>query len=111
MPLAWLSLASQNPRLARPGSQTTPAQGGSAPARAGSRSHRNTILAGHSIFPMLGQYHIYILFVIAQMVPAGHIIFPMLGQYQIYIICMIAQIVPASHIMFPMIGWYHIYII
>jgi len=42
--LAWLSSASQNPRLARPGSQTTPAQGGSAPARAGSRSHRNTTL-------------------------------------------------------------------
>jgi len=69
------------------------------------------VLAGHIMFPMIGRYHIYIIFVITQMVPAGHSIFPMIGQYQIYIICVITQMVPAGHIMFPMIGQYQIYII
>ena len=60
---------------------------------------------------MLGQYLIYRICVIAQMVLAGHIMFPMIGRYHIYIIFVITQMVPASHIMFPMIGQYQIYII
>jgi len=62
------------------------------------------VLASHIIFPMLSQYQIYIICVIAQMVLASHIIFPMLSQYQIYIICVIAQMVLASHIIFSMIS-------
>jgi len=34
--------------------------------------------------------------VIAQMVPAGHTIFPMIGQYRIYVMDVIAQTVPAQ---------------
>ncbi len=35
---------------------------------------------------MIGQYQIYVMDVIAQMVPAGPTIFPMIGRYQIYVI-------------------------
>jgi len=39
-----------------------------------------------TIFPMIGRYQIYVMYVIAQMVLAGRTIFPMIGQYQIYVI-------------------------
>jgi len=45
------------------------------------------------------------------MVPAGCTIFPMIGWYQIYVMYMIAQLVPAGCTIFPMIGWYQIYVI
>src|SRR5712691_2248922 len=65
--------------------------------------------AGHTIFPMIGQYQIYIMDVIAQMVPAGPTIFPMIGRYQIYMMDVFAQMVLAGTTIFPMIGRYQIY--
>jgi len=45
---------------------------------------------------MIGRYQIYVMNVIAQLVPAGRTIFPMIGRYQIYMINVIAQLVPAG---------------
>src|SRR6267378_3061238 len=61
------------------------------------------------IFLMSGRYRIYVMDVIAQLVPAGHTIFPMIGRYQIYMMDEVAQMVPAGPIIFPMIGRYQIY--
>src|SRR5260221_8258656 len=59
------------------------------------------LLASPSIFPMIGWYQIYIMDVIAQLVPASPIIFPMIGRYQIYMMDVVAQMVPAGPIIFP----------
>src|SRR5260221_1999799 len=58
---------------------------------------------------MIGQYQIYVIYVIAQMVLAGPTIFPMIGWYQIYVMDVITQLVLAGHTIFPMIGRYQIY--
>src|SRR5260221_589661 len=63
-----------------------------------------------SYFLMIGRYQIYIIYVIAQMVPAGPIIFSTIGRYQIYVMDVSAQMVPAGRTIFPMIGRYRIYI-
>jgi hypothetical protein len=54
------------------------------------------VLADHSMFTIIGRYHIYTIFLIAQVVLADRFIFTMVGRYHIYTVFLIVQVVPAD---------------